>query len=251
MTPIVILTRNDIGPKLGRYATAMRVGIRQAVRVMAKGVTRRLLEITPPSNGEATGRDAKKAGELKIYTQMSRVLAPVKIKGRRLVSQAWGKKLKRPRYIPTKERFPDVAGLYRAQLHARKGVGFAVGRRVAKHYVDERKFKAILKERQGNVGKLASGWAAAAAALDQPVQAWIRRHGTSRGRIQVLEDSGYYRVEVTNLAPSLPDDVRAELARRIPYAIRYQGNAMERAVEGYHNRVRAQLGIRGKDRAAA
>jgi hypothetical protein len=252
MTPTIKIERNNISPSIRRYAAAFKVGLRDVVRQTAKGITRRVADMTPPANGATSGREARKAGEEKIFNQMSAVFAPKKLKGRRLITHAWGRKLKRPRYVTTTERHPDVAGIYHGRLKASgTGVGFSTGRVRQKLFVDVRKFTAVLKARQANVGKLAAGWGAAAAALDVPLQQWIKRHGSSRGRVRIDTAGDRMLVTTENIAPGLPSNVRSELARRIPYAVEYQANAMTRAIEGYHQRIKQQNGIRGRARVGA
>jgi len=244
MTPVIHLARNNISPSVRRYAAEFKLGLRVVVKQTAKGITRRVIDITPPSNGGNTGADAYRAGRNKIANQMGAVMAPVRLKGRRLIKQAWGRPLKRPRYVPTKERHPDVAGDYAARLRSKSGgLGLATTRG-QKLYVDVRKFKEVLRARQERVGTLASGWAAAAVALDVPVQQWINRHGGSRGMVRIDTAGDRMFVTVENFAPGLPGPVQAELARRIPSAVQLQANAMERAINGYHQRVKGQLNIK-------
>lgn len=246
----VQLVKNDIAPQLKRYAAEMRKPWPAVVRQTARGITRRVVDLTPPASAGVTGTAARKAGESKIARQMQQVLAPVKLKGRRRITHVFGRKLARPITVPTREKHPDVAALYRGELRARSGLGFTSGLRSAKFYVDERKFRAVFALRKSRVGRLASGWSAAALALDLPVQAWIGRHGTERGVVRLTSGEHSAGVVVRNLAPGIPPQLRAELARRVPYALQYQANAMERQIVAYHERVRGQLGLRGATRAA-
>lgn len=258
MAPMVKLLRNDVGPSIRRYASEFQIGLREATKITSKGITRRIIAITPPAHAGTEGRDAYKTGVDKISRQMQAVLiVPFwrnggRLVGRRLITHVYGHKLKRPVYVKTKEKYPDVRGLYHGLLRARgTGIGISTGKaRGRKFYVDVRKFQAELKRRSASVGKLAAGWNAAASALDVPVQSWISRHGTSGGLIRIETVGARMRVVVQNLAPGSPRNIRAELERRIPYAMQYQAAAMERAINGYHNRTRQQLGIRGNNRSA-
>lgn len=240
------LVHDGIGASILRYAAEFKKGLREITRNAARGVTRRVIDITPPANQGATGADAYRAGRTKIASQMSSVLAPVRLKGRRQITTVFGHRPKRRIIVPTKERWPDVAGIYRNNLHAsRNGVGLRLNNHGQKYYVDIRKFQAVLKERQANVGKLAAGWAAGASALDVPLQAWISRHGTSGGRVKLDVGGERMRITVENLGDGLPGGLRSELGRRIPYAVQYQADAMGRAIDGYHKRTRRELGIAG------
>ncbi len=245
------LTRNDIAPQLRRYAAEMRKTWPAVVRQAARGVTRILLDITPPASGGSKGLAARRIGEAKIGRQMAAVFAPVRLKGRRTITHVFGRKLRRPVTVPTKERHPDVAAEYRSRIVPKgDGFGFSTGRPRAKLYVSSIKFKALFSARAARVGRLASGWGAVAQAVDVPLQAWIGRHAhEQRGAVQIHDGKDDASVVARNLAPGVPPGVRSELARRIPAALRYQLAAMERAIVGYHERVRGSLGIRGKSRS--
>lgn len=252
MTPVFKLARNDIGPSIRRYAAEMKKGLPEVTKSTAKGVTRRVIDVTPPASAGVVGAAARRAGFDRIASDMGKVLAPVRLKGRRKITTVFGHTVARPFYVPTRELHPDVAGAYRQHRTFRNnGVGVrARNLRERKLFVDERKFAAVLKAKQARVGALASGWTAAAQALDVPVQQWISRHGTSGGRIQIDTAGDRMRVTVENFAPGVPENVRAELARRIPYAVEYQAAAMARAIAGYHNRTKQELGLKGAVRPA-
>lgn len=246
MTPIYRVARNDISPSVRRYATEFKKGLRETVKVTSAGITRRVIDLTPPASQGVTGADAYRAGRTKIAGQMSSAMIPVRIKGRRKITTVFGHHLKRPVYVPTRERYPDVDTVYRSRTKiAASGFGIRT-KSGPKAYVDVRKFQAVLKARQDRVGALAAGFSGAAQALDVPLQNWVSRHGTSGGRVQIDTAGDRMRVVVENFGNGAPAAVRSELARRIDYAVQYQRNAMERAIVGYHNRIKQQLGIKGR-----
>jgi hypothetical protein len=234
MTPTVALTRDNVTPTLERYAVEMRRALPEvAVRYM-RGVTRRVLAITPPGNAgtqgasQTLGMDAYNAGRARIARQMQAVLIPVRLKHKR------------------KERWPDVAGLYRSQLKSNGGRMRLANYTGQKFYVDVRKFREVLRDRQGRVGRMASGWGAAAVGLKVALPAWVSRHGTTRGRL--VQDLGGPKIKmiVTNFAPEATGPIRAEMVRRIPYATAYQRAGMEREIEvaGLSAAGRAGLKVR-------
>lgn len=245
IAPVFKLVRNHIGPTVRRFSSEMKRGLRDVTRQAAKGITRRVIDVTPPASQGSTGRDARMAGEAKIAGQMNAVLAPVRLKGRRKVTTVFGRTLKRPVFVNTKEKYPDVAGIYRANTKTRgTGTGISTGRIRQKFFVDVTKFKAVLNAKKARVGVTAAGWNAGAAALDVPVQAWISRHGSSGGMVRIDVAGERMRVVVENLSPGLPANIRADLARRIPYAVQYQADAMERAIVATKKRAAGELGIR-------
>jgi hypothetical protein len=231
MEPVLELVSDGLTPSLERYAEVMGRTLASTIKRAAKGVTRRVISITPPASAETTGAAAYRQGRRKIEKQIDSVLAPVKLKGRRKITTVFGRKIGKPVYVPTKERFPDVAATLRSRIVARGGdVGIRLNRG-AKAFVDVRKVKAIIASKNSRVGVLASGWQAAAAALDVPVQQWISRHGGAAGRVELDFFSARMHVTAENFAAGVPPGVRYALSKRIQFALKYQESAMEREVD--------------------
>jgi hypothetical protein len=225
------LVQDRITPTLERYAEVMGRTLASTIKRAAKGVTRRVISITPPASAETTGAAAYRQGRRKIEKQIDSVLAPVKLKGRRKITTVFGRKIGKPVYVPTKERFPDVAATLRSRIVARGGdIGLRLNRG-AKAFVDVRKVKAIIAAKNSRVGVLASGWQAAAAALDVPVQQWISRHGGGAGRVTLDFFTARMHVTAENFATGVPAAVRGALSKRIIFALQYQKAAMEREID--------------------
>jgi hypothetical protein len=252
MTPQLTLVHDHMGPSLLRYAEVMGRTLKSTVERAAKGVTRRVIDLTPPASQGITGAAAYRAGRVRIARQMSAVLAPVKLKGQRKITVVFGRKLRRPVTIATREKYPNVAALYKTQLTTRvTGAGLRLKDfRGQKFYVDIRKFETVLKDRQSRVGRLAAGWAPAAEALDLPVQNWISRHGGGRGTIARDLNGAKMRIAVRNFATGLPANLRSEMERRIGYAVKYQGDAMKREVDYYAGKVARDLAIKTRNFSA-
>lgn len=251
MEPTLTLIRDDMSNKLLLYAEIMGKRLTDVVKRMAKGVTRRVIAITPPGSQGTTGAAAYRQGRTRIARQMSAVLAPVKLKGQRKVTSVFGRKLAAPVIVPTKERHPDVATLYRNQLRTDKSGRLKLNNfRGQKFYVDVRKFKAVLAARQARVGSLAAGFSSAAAALDVPLQNWVSRHGRAGGNISLDLAGAAMRITVRNFAPSLPAPLRAETQRRIEYAITYQQAAMERECSFVAFKTAQELAIKTRNFSA-
>jgi len=230
VNPTLELVEDRLTPSITRYAEVMGRTLADTIKRAARGVTRRVVAITPPGSAGVAGAAAYRQGRAKIKSQMNQILAPVRLKGQRRITVVFGRTLKRPFTVPTKERFPDVAAIYRQRTSARKnGVGIRASRG-AKAFVDVRKFNAILKAKEGRVGLLASGWAGAAAALDVPMQQWISRHGAGRGSIKQDFYGSRMHITVHNFAAGAPANVTAELSRRIAAALVYQREAMGREI---------------------
>lgn len=256
MTPVLTLVRDNMSDSLPRYAEVMGRTLADSVKRAGRGVTRRIINITPPAHSvpgaenAIVGAAAYRYGRKKIAKDMNRVFAPARLKGRRLITHVYGKKLATPISVATKELHPNVAQIYR-QHRTFSSSGVRVrsrNLRDRKYWVDVRKFDVVRKAKEKNVGKLASGFSAAAGALDVPVQNWIGRHGRSRGAVKMDLLSARMRITVTNFIPAgLAPNVRSELERRVGYAIRYQREAMAREVNYYAFKKAQELAIKTRN----
>lgn len=250
MTPRIELVADSMTFSLQRYAEVMNRSLADTVRRAARGVTRRVIALTPPAHEGVSGAAAYRYGRAKIRKDMERVLAPVRLKGRRLISVVFGQRLARPITVRTAEKYPDVVSVYRQHRRFRN-VGVGVKSRnlgEAKFYVDQRKFARLLKAKEQKVGTMASGWAEGAAALDVPLQNWIARHGRGRGQVKMALMGARMRITVINRATSgLDGNVEAEMHRRIQYALRYQQNAMRREMDYVALKRARELGIKTRN----
>lgn len=248
---MIQLVRDRMGDTLDRYAETMGRTMAQTLRRAAKGIARRVIAITPPGSAGVTGAAARRQGQQRIARQMSAVLAPVRIKGRRRITVVFGRKIKRPVFVPTRERIVDVAAHYRRELRKNSsGTGLVLRNPGRKAWVDVRKFEAELQRRQGGVGRLASGWAEGARVLEVPVQAWVARHGTSRGAIRVNTLTADMHITVFNRSAGLPAPLRGEMERRIVAAVGYQREAMEREIRYMGFKQAQALAIRTRNFSA-
>lgn len=226
MTPEIKLTRDSTSAMLIKFGRVMRRPLQDVVTEFARRTTREVIAITPPASAGITGRDAYQQGRAAISRDMQRALAPVRLKGKR------------------REQHPDAYVAYRARRVWRDaGVGARVGR-VAKAFVDQRKFNALFKELSGRVGRMAAGWGAAALALKVARPAWISRHGVANGRVVQDFSGDHLRITVTNFSPTVRGNVRFEMARRIPYAQRYATNGMTRNIDAVVRKSGGEAGFR-------
>lgn len=182
-----------------------------------------LLQITPPASRGASGSGARRQGERAIDRDLRTIFAPVRIKG------------KGP---PP----PDPVPIHRRHFVMFKRPGRKMRRdRLQPYYVDVRQYVAMRRALFRRVGVLASGWVASARQLNASVPAWIGRHGGSRGTIRMSFSAPRYFVEMTCFAPSTSP--WEELERRIPYALRYATNNLERQIEYRLQRDAGQSGF--------
>jgi hypothetical protein len=183
-----------------------------------------LLQITPPASRGVTGSAARRQGERAINRDLATIFSPVRIKG------------KGP---PP----PDPVPIHRRHFTTYKRPGAKTRRdRPQPYFVDVRQYVAMRRLLFRQVGKLASGWVASARQLNASVPAWIARHGGSRGTIRMSFAAPRYFVEMTCFAPA--NSPWEELERRVPYALRYATNNLERQIEYRLSRDAGQSGFR-------
>lgn len=206
-----------------RYAWLAHKSFEAAFLQAGRGAVRYAISITPPATasgvvgGLDSGSEAKQRGYATIHRDLYHAFAPVRIKHKRREIISSG----------------DLITIH-TRLLAAKRPGAAMKRdRGQPYYVDVRKLRSLETDLRGRVGKLASGWNAAAAALNVAVPQWISRHGLGRGTFRSTMDATDLLIEATNfVSDHAPVD---ELRRRIPYAVRYALNDLERQIP-YLNR---------------
>lgn len=177
----------------------------------ARGFVRRIIDITPPGSAGTSGTAALSAGRAFIDRDLARIFTPVKFAH------------KRP------EANPDVESIHRRLFAGKKpGRPIPLDRGRGGYYVDGLKLARLRELLYSRVGYLASGWMAAADRLGVRAPAWISRFG-SRGSIEVEITPDGGGITITNFAD--PDGPVDELERRVPYALEYQANAMQRKAQ--------------------
>lgn len=174
------------------------------VDVMKRGagaVVRRVVNVTPPAQGKADA-SAKKAGEGTIFTDLSRVMLPVK--------QTKGAKLLDPVEVYKQTHNPRtgrVNGRYRKQRP-----------------VPAQAFNALKRQLFGKVGHLAAGFNAAAQKLGVRLPAWITRHGLRFGTIGIFLKATGVRITFSNRVKFV-DNV-SDLGRRLQWALNTEAKSI-------------------------
>ncbi len=228
-----------ISTSMPRYAEVTRRSSSAVLKRAMRGATRRVIAVSPPGwqdtqgSRQTLGRDAYQAGAVKIRRQMLAVLAPRTLKRKR------------------RERWPDVISTYRARrVFRNNGVGVRISKGPGPAYVDRVKFNLLLDEKKGRIGRFAAGWAAGAGALGVPLPAWVSRHGAGGGMVRMNLVTSRMSITVANFGAGAPHNVRTEMRRRIPYALRYQAAAMQREVDFLVHRGALQHAIRTRNFSA-
>lgn len=182
-----------------------------------------LLQITPPGSQGVTGAAARRQGERAIARDLARIFEGVAIKG------------KGP---PP----PDPILIHRRHFYLKRP-----GRRMRRdrgqpYFVDAVQLALMRRILQARVGKLAAGWTTAARAVGAAVPAWIARHGSERGLVDIDFRPPRYSILMVCLAP--PGAPVEELRRRVPFALSYATRNLERQIVHWLRRDAARAGFR-------
>jgi hypothetical protein len=170
------------------------------------------VKITPPNQNF---RYARRLGEMAIRADLGRLFQS---------SQA-------------SSATTDLAGIHRKNRN-RSG-------RVARN-VDRVKAKGLVAYRNevlARVGKLAAGWANAAQSLGATLPDWIKRHNRP-GFARITQSGGTTTLTLANQGVYTGGRIRADLERRLGYAIRKRAGAINRQVDHFLKRNAAVCGFR-------
>lgn len=232
--------------ELKRIPGQFRRVAQELVDTEARGFVRDAVQSTPPFFARPAGTDtpgkfvtvngteARKTGERVIEREAAAIFAAVQIKGERQLTHLFGKRLAQPIKVKTKERHTDVAGIWDMRAKRRfeaKRKTISRGQK-APYYVATAKLKRAMEARKKQVGKLASGWSAAAEKVGVKLPGWIARHGTGRGDVMLTVGSMSYSIRIRNNVPygtavqlqRIADRVarvrERKLAARLPHVLR-------------------------------
>ncbi|MDF3056798.1 MAG: hypothetical protein K0R17_1013 [Rariglobus sp.] len=193
-----------------------------------RGLARRVVGITPPANS-ASGRGPggaittadKARGENALARDLGYIFEPVLEGGAR-----------------------DLAGIHRRLFLANKKPGkplrsdLSEGNRYSANVADLEK---VYRDLRRKVGRLAGQWNSGVEALGIRSPGWVARHGSADGRHRIVFGLLKYHFEMA--ATDVPEDVRAEMIRRIAYAERYAAASLEREMEAMILKAAGQSGF--------
>lgn len=205
---------------LSVYMSRGKRRARVVLEQQAKLITKRAINITPPSKTEGKGadmkavgsKDAREKGEKSVEASLNKLFKPVKITGT-------GRKLRAEIDANT----ANMAALHQAGRNKRGRVGRSLGE--SRYKVAAREFKQYVIATKARVGQLAHGWASAAEKLGIKLPGWISRHsGKASGAIQIIATD-------TDIKVILSNDVRyasdmAGIQGRLNRAVKMQRSAL-------------------------
>jgi len=235
---------------LGKMMTQSKRDLGEVLKEQARGVIKRAIAITPPSNGQNTGAAAKRLGEKAVESDLLRIfnpLDPAEYKGE--LAANGGFRLRRVSHADNRRgaKLTDIdiflkpSDMPRFHQNQRRSKGRVttirrenlIGRKYSDvatmGFVTWQDFRAYVKTVNARIGMLAAGWLRAAAALGvRGVPAWIGRHSSIPGSVRIDLSRDNMSITATNGA-RFAGNVRG-LERRIQSAVDYQAQAMERRI---------------------
>jgi hypothetical protein len=188
------------------------------------------IKVTPPfhqGKGQSA-REAKKAGDASVRANINRLFIGRTLRGERRITHLFGRTdvPGLPFIVKTKEKYPAVEDIYRhhkhnARLRNARGLGFPR----LELPVSRTKVEALKRKQLTKVGWLASGWNASAHRFGSTVPAFVKRHGTSAGRVRVDFTQNYLRMTAINSIPYARNV--GSLEQRLAFALVKRVHAME------------------------
>lgn len=210
-------------------------------------LVRDIVLVTPPNRGSY----GRRHGEAVITADLLRIFKPVSERSLEAFSDfygakgnelAFGHKGAKPigviqeKVLRSSEMAAWHASRRRAdgrvmQVHAQVTTGLRKRdlRGLDVGLVSRPNFERFREKVIDKVGLLASGWNAAAAKLGLKLPAWITRHGTSRGEIELRITETHFTILITN-SVKFAGEVKG-LERRVQFALDNRGNQMMRRLE--------------------
>lgn len=213
------LDTRPLAASVARFSGVAQRSMRDEWTAHLRSLCRRVVGITPPSNEQTPrGRDGtittadKQRGERALARDLAAIFVPVD----------------RARVGPRGDA--DPASIHRRVFVAGKVPGKALKNDQAQPYfVDAPKLRALERALRKKVGRLAGQWNSGVESVGIRSPAWVARHGRANGRHRLVYSPGNYNFEMA--ATDVPPAVRAELLRRIGYALRYTLRAKQRAMK--------------------
>lgn len=227
MSETLEIDLSEFEAQLSQFVLYSGRSMEDEIKNQAKLAVHKAIKITPPSHMGASASQAKKAGEKAIRRNLRSVFSGVEIKGARLITHLFGRKVDgAPWFAMTREKHPDVAGLYDSRRGRGGRVGVSRSGR-SKFYVDEKKLAQLEAVLVARVGWLAGGYGRAAQVLGSAMPVYVKRHaGRAPGSVQMKFTDELMRITVRNsvkYASRIPD-----VQRRLQWAIDVQAKSMER-----------------------
>jgi hypothetical protein len=207
-------------------------------RSTCKGIVNRWISITPPASGRSAGTSnaefdtkAELQGKMRIVRDLRAAFVPVQLVGHRTITQFFGHPLQNPVVVPTRERWPDVEGIWKGIQGTKKSKRrFSVpGTSRQKYYVDAGKYDALLAKLLPRVGYLASTLNDIAKLTGARIPGYMRGHHAPQNAEFTLTQERLHML-YENLVQWAPDVAKGTLGRLFQEALELQANALFRRI---------------------
>lgn len=216
----------DGAPFINAFRELMAVSSRDLqveFDAQVKGFVTEVIDIIPPASGKSSrGETARKKGEAKVGSKIGLIFAGVTLVGQRQITKVFGKTPRKPVYVKTKERYPDVAAEWK-RLRGDKAARAKAYR--GKLYVSAVKLEKVKARERKKVGILSAGMLPVARKYGARVPRYMARHAPGDGAVEV-RGAPKFRVRMTNrvsYAGKVPN-----LETRLQWALGAQARKMER-----------------------
>ena len=216
---------------LKAFALVAKKDLEAAFRQQMKGVAEELINVTPPSHKGVTGAAAKRHGEQAIINNISKLMIPVTVAGRR-----------------GKQRIDEKSGLTAEALYLKFRNPQSAGGRVnvrnlgRPYFIPAPEVNALLRRLLSLVGTLSSGWVPAALMLNAKVPGWVSRHSSGNGSASIRRSPGQYLVRFANRI-RFASEVKG-LERQIQFAFTRQTSKMENQIEAILTKAGRKAGFK-------
>ena len=236
-----------------RFGVESKKSSARILREQGSLFVRDVLAITPPAGNGKKGAAATAAGKGRIAGDLRRIFKPMSDdgisafrdfygdggntagfshKGASVIGNVTEKILGFSQmaawHLARRKKNGQVVNVHRAvttglKVKDLKGLDIGIVRR--------QDFQKYLKLVQSQVGLLASGWNAAAAALGRSVPVWVSRHGSSRGQCEVRASGPTLKIRISN-SVKFATNVRG-LPLRVQAALDNRGTQMLKQLDDF------------------
>lgn len=220
------LDAKDLRQAINRLAFELNRAPKDVAETAARGFVRDMVKITPPGSSGVSGSAAKKVGEKSIEIGISAIMtaAPKGFHG----------PFEDPAVVHARSRNPRTG---RTDKRVLKGSHRGAG----KIEIDPATLVAFQKKLLLLVGLLASGWNSAANHLGVKLPAWVSRHPSSRGSVQVKADGYKFSITLNNEVKFVGGVKDYE--RRLEWAVKQQAKKMDRQCDFLMKRAIKRAGF--------
>ena len=208
----------NTSPLAGSLRTLLETSKRDSIEVMreqARGVIRRIVDITPPAGKNVHGDAARQRGQRLVVGDILRVVRGV------------------PPPLAQEQDVKAVLARYRVKGRVRRGANPRI-------LVPMDALRAYIAQQKSHVGLLASGWKTAAEQLGIVLPQWIGKHD-GEGGFELEANADHVVIRFSNQISYASE---ADMNARVNWAIASQEAAIQRRLDYFFREVAAKSGLK-------